>query len=157
MGTLVEALYDSGKVPCCDLVGIVVPETKMCGIINRKPMRRRAVPYIAMDLYAKNNRRLRVYERDGELNIISLAGALGVFTVKLLKSDIVPVIQKHTNVPAEGQIGSPDQGEMFFYILPADTLTLATVQYVFDVTVTLADGNTYTTVEGVINLLQPVM
>jgi len=157
MATLVEALFDSSRVPCCDLVGIVVAETKLCGIINRKPMRRRAVPFIPMDLYAKNNRRLRVYIRDGELNIVSTLGALGVFTVKLLKTDIVPVISKHTNIPAEGEIGSPDEGEMFFYVLPADTTLLATVQYVFDVTVTLADGNTYTTVEGVLNLLQPVM
>lgn len=152
----IEVLYDTSSLPSCDLVGILVAETQLCGIINNCPMRRRAVPFVPMDLYANNNRRLRVYIRDGDLNIVDLTGATCVFTVKLTKDDALPVIQKSTAVPAEGQIGSADQGECFFYVLPSDTSPLDIAQYVFDVSVTLADGNQYTTVEGVVNLLQPV-
>jgi len=108
-----------------------------------------------MDLYQNNNRRLRVYVRDGSLNIVNLTDAVCVFTVKDHKGGSV-IIQKSTAVPAEGMIGSADQGECFFFILPADTATLDDCQYVYDVRVTLVDGNTYTVVEGVLNLLEPV-
>lgn len=152
----VEVLYDSSRMPVCDLVGIVTAETKFCGIINNCPLRRRAVPFYSMDLYQNNDRRLRVYIRDGNLNIVDLTGATVVFTVKSNKADVVPVIQKSTAVPAEGLIGAADEGECFFYIVHADTSGLDICQYVYDVRVLLADGNTYTTVEGVLNLLQPV-
>lgn len=152
----IETLYDTSSLPPCDLVGILTAEMQLYGIINNCPLRRRAVPFYSMDLYANNNRRLRVYIRDGDLNIVDLTGATCLFTVKMLKADAVLTIQKSTAVPAEGQIGSADQGECFFYILPADTASLAIAQYVYDVSVELADGNQYTTVEGVLNLLQPV-
>jgi hypothetical protein len=152
----IEVLYDISSLPECDLVGILVAETQFCGIINNCPLRRRAVPYYPMDLYANNNRRLRVFIRDGDLNIIDLTGATCVFTAKLTKNDVLPSIQKSTAVSGEGEIGSPDQGECFFYIVPSDTSSLDIAQYKFDITVTLADGNSYTTVEGVLNLLQPV-
>ena len=152
----IEVLYDTSSLPECDLVGILTAETQLCGIINNCPLRRRAVPYYPMDLYANNNRRLRCYVRDGDLNIIDLTGATCVFTVKMSKSDTSPTIQKSTAVSGEGQIGSADQGECFFYILPTDTDSIDIAQYVYDVTVTLADGNSYTVVEGVLNLLEPV-
>jgi hypothetical protein len=152
----IEALYDTASLPECDLVGILTAETQLCGIINNCPLRRRAVPFYPMDFYADNNRRLRTYIRDGNLNIIDLTGATCIFTVKMTKTDTTPTIQKSTAVPGEGEIGSADQGECFFYLVPADTASLAIAQYVFDVTVILADGNSYTTVEGVFNLLQPV-
>jgi hypothetical protein len=152
----IEVLFNTKNLPRCDLVGVLVAETELCGIINNCPLRRRAVPFYSMDLYADNNRRLRVFIKDQDLNSINLTGATCIFTVKLKKSDALPVIQKSTAVPAEGQIGSPDQGECFFYIVPADTSSLDIAQYKYDVSVILADGNQYTTVEGVLNLLEPV-
>ena len=152
----IEVLYDTSSLPECDLVGILTAETQLCGIINNCPLRRRAVPFYPMDFYADNNRRLRCYIRDGDLNIVDLTGATCIFTVKMTKDDVTPAIQKSTAVSGEGQIGSADQGECFFYLVPADTSSLAIAQYRFDVTVILADGNEYTTVEGVFNLLQPV-
>lgn len=153
---LIEVLYDTGSLPECDLVGVVTAETQFCGVINNCPLRRREVPFYPLDLYQDNNRRLRVYIRDGDMNIVDLTGATCVFTVKLTKEDALPVIQKSTAVSGEGEIGSADQGECFFYIVPADTSGLDIAQYVFDVTVTLSDGNVYTSVEGVLNLLQRV-
>jgi hypothetical protein len=138
------------------LLGILTKESQFLGIINNYPLRRTAVPYETMELYAGNKRRIRVYIKDPDLNIINLTGALCVFSFRQRKGGPI-VFQKHTNVPAEGMIGSADQGECFFFILPTDTVKLDIAQYVFDVSVTLTGGDgPYTTVEGVINLLQPV-
>jgi len=151
-----EAYYNSSDLHPYDLLGILVRETQLVGIINNFPLRRTAVPYDAIDLYAGNKRRLRVFIKDASLNIINLTGALCVLTLRKTKSGPI-VFQKHTNVPAEGMIGSSDQGECFFFIVAADTANLDIMQYVFDVTVTLtgSDGP-YTTVEGVVNLRQAV-
>lgn len=151
----VDTLYDLTKMYPYDLTGILIEKTNMCGVINNHPVRRRAVPYESIDLYAKNNRTFRVYVKDADLNIINVAGCTGVFTFKKTKADAV-LFTKNTAVAGQGAIGSPDQGELLFYILPADTVTLDIRQYVFDVRLTLPSGAVYTVLEGVINLQQPV-
>jgi hypothetical protein len=152
----VEVLYDVRDLHPYDLLGILVAETAMCGIINNDLMRRRAVPYVSFELYAGSNRRLRVYVKDGDLQIVDLTGATCIFTMRQTKDDPI-VVQKTTAVPAEGMIGAADEGEVFFFLVPADTATLDICQYVFDVSVTKATGEVYkAVVEGVINLLQPV-
>ena len=114
------------------------------------------MPFTPIDLYKDNNRRLRVFIKDGNLDIVDVTDALGIFTLKDTKDDAI-IFQKSTAVPAEGAIGSGDEGEMFFFIVPADTASLTGGgQYVWDVRVTLDNGEIYTTSEGVINLLQPV-
>ena len=150
----IEALYDMTKMHPYDLNGILVVEDKMCGIVNNYPPRRNAVPYETIELYSNNNRTLRVYVKTPELNVINVAGAVGVLTIKTTKDSMLPTITKSTAIPAQGAIGSPDQGEMFFYILPADTANIDIRQYVFDVKVTLSTGKVYTILEGVINLQQ---
>ena len=151
----IEVLYSLEDLPPCDLVGILISESVLNGIVNNRPLRRKPMPFYPLELYANNNRRLRVFTRDGDLNIINLTGATCVFTVKDTKSGPI-IIQKSTAVPAEGTIGSPDEGECFFYILPTDTVSLQITQYVYDIRVTLASGSTYTTVEGVLNLQESV-
>jgi hypothetical protein len=148
-------LFDSSSLHPDDLNGILVAETQASGIVNNYPGRS-AVPSISIDLYANNNRTLRVFIKTPDLNIVDLTGAAGLFTVRTEKGSATIIIQKSTAIPAQGQIGSADQGEMFFYIVPADTSSLAIRQYVYDVRVTLSTGKTYTVLEGVINLLKPV-
>ncbi|MEI7943003.1 MAG: hypothetical protein WCH76_07585 [Candidatus Riflemargulisbacteria bacterium] len=151
----VDAIFDMTKMYPYDLTGILIKKTDLCGIVNIHPVRRNAVPYESIDLYANNNRTFRVYVKDSDLNIINVAGCTGMFTFKKTKEDS-PLFTKSTSIAAQGAIGSPDQGELLFYILPADTATLDIRQYVFDVRLTLASGATYTVLEGVINLQQPV-
>ena len=153
--SLPEAIYDYSKMYPCDLNGSLVAEIKMNGVINNYPVRRAAVPYYAIDMYSSDNRTFRVFVKTPDLNIVDLSGATGVMTVKTLKGGSV-LISKSTAVPVQGQIGSADEGEMFFYFLPADTSSLDARQYVFDVSVTLVTGKQYTVLEGVINLIQPV-
>jgi len=152
----IEVWYDPSQLHSDELLGVLVSRTSCVGIINRYPVRRSAVPYEAIELYADNDRTLRVFVKDADLDIIDLTGATAVFTMKETKQSTIPSVQKSTAVPAQGQIGAADEGEVLFFILPADTASLDIRQYVFDVEVTLASGKAYTVLEGTINLLQPV-
>jgi hypothetical protein len=153
----IEVLYDPSKLPQCDLLGIVTSENKICGIINNCPGRREPVPFQTIDLFAGDDRQLRLLVKNGELQIIELDGAAkAVFTVKLRADDATPVFTKDTDVSGEGMIGAADEGEAFFFIVPADTASLTVCQYVWDVRVTLDDGKTYTVARGLLNLLEPV-
>lgn len=149
-------LYDTTQLHPDDLMGELVSENRMCGVVNNYPIGRTAVPYEEIQIYANNNRTLRVFVKTPDLNIVNLTGAVGVFSVKTDKSSSTTLISKHTNVPAEGQIGAADQGEMFFFLIPSDTATLDIRQYVFDVKVTLSNTKVYTVLEGTIDLQQPV-
>ena len=149
-------LYDASQLHPGDLMGELVSETRMCGVVNNYPIGRAAVPYEEIQIYANNNRTLRVFVKTPDLNVVNVTGAVGVLSVKTDKSAMTAIMTKHTNVPAEGQIGSPDQGELIFYILPADTASLDIRQYVFDVKVTLSSGKAYTVLEGIIDLQKPV-
>lgn len=152
----IEFLYYSSNLPEHDIVGILVVETKLYGLVNNYPLRRKPVPYYPIDLFQNNNRRLRVYIRDAILQPVDITGCEVIFTVKLKRSDTTSVIQKSTSVSGEGEIGSPDEGECFFYIVPEDTEELTVGQYVWDVTLYKADGKIYTVADGVVNLLLPV-
>ena len=150
------AFYDPLDLHPGELLGVLVARTNAVGIIDNKPVRRRAVPYTKFDLYSGDDRELRVYVKDGDLDIINLTGATVVLTVKKTKGGAV-LFSKSTANPTEGTIGSPDEGEAIFYIVPADTSSLDSPdQYVYDVEVTTAAGKKYTVLEGLINLLEPV-
>lgn len=113
------------------------------------------MPFDAIEIYRGNKRRIRIYVRDPDLNIIDLTGAECTFTVRHTKSGPI-LLQKKTSVPAEGQIGAADEGEAFFFILAEDTQNLDVAQYVYDVTVMLSGDGPYTVAEGVVNLVGPV-
>ena len=149
-------LFDPSQLHPDDLTGILIFELQMCGIVNNYPVGRHAVPYQSIDLFANNDRTFRVFVKTPDLNIVNLTGAQGILTVKTDKCSPTVIFQKSTMVGTQGAIGSPDQGEMFFYIVPADTATLDIRQYVFDVRTTLSPGKSYTVLEGVINLDKPV-
>ena len=149
-------LYDATELHPDDLTGILISETRMNGVVNNYPVRRAAVPFVSMDLYANNNRTLRVFVKTPALEIVDLTGAVGIFTVRTEKGSATAVIQKSTLVAAQGAIGSADQGEMFFYLIPGDTASLDIRQYVYDIRVTLSSGKSYTVLEGTINLQEPV-
>lgn len=149
-------LYDTAQLHPDDLTGILVSETRMCGVVNNYPVGRTAVPYEEIQIYANNNRTLRVFVKTPDLNIVDLTNAVGVLTVKTQKGSSTTVISKSTAIAGQGAIGSADQGEMFFYLIPTDTSSLDVRQYVFDVKVTLVTGKVYTVLEGIIDLQQPV-
>lgn len=143
-------LFDASALHPDDLTGILESVTQLCGVVNNYPVGRAAVPFESMDLYASSDRTLRVYVKTPDLNIVDLTSATGVLTIKTDKDATVPSLVR------SGVVGSADQGEMFFYLVPADTAPLAIRQYVYSIKITLSSGKVYTVLEGVINLLQPV-
>ena len=152
-------LYDTSQLHPGELLGIVRFETRFCAIIDKMPLTIKGgntMPYVSFDIYAGSDRRLRVFFKDENLDIVNITGATCVFTMRHIKSGPIAV-QKSTAVSGQGQIGAADEGECFFFLVPADTSALDICQYVFDVKITLTGGEVYKgTIEGVINLLQPV-
>ena len=137
----IEALFYYQQLYPLDLTGILVKESVLNGVINGYPLwRQEAMPYEAIDLYAGNARRFRVFTRDANLCPINITGATCYLTFKQTASGPI-VFRKSTAVPSEGMIGSADAGECFFYVLPADTQNIPICQYVFDVTIFLAGGD----------------
>jgi len=151
----VEVLYELQKLEPFELIGELVYETKLTGLIDNFPTRRSAMPYEKIELMADNDRTLRLLIRDKNLDVIDITGGTGVFTVRTKKSGPI-IMAKSTATAAEGTLGAADEGELFFYILPADTISLDTRQYVFDMQITLSSGKKYTVMEGLINLQNPV-
>lgn len=149
-------LFDSSQLHPGDLTGVLTSESRMCGIVNNYPIGRTAVPYEEIQMYANNDRALRVFVKTPPLDVVNLTGAVGVLTVKTDKDATAAVVTKSTAVAGQGMIGAADQGEMFFYLVPADTASLDIRQYVFDVMVTLSTGKKYTVLEGIIDLQEPV-
>jgi hypothetical protein len=148
-------LFDASALHPDDLLGIMESETQLVGVVNNYPVGRAAVPFEPMDLFSGSDRTLRVFVKTPDLNIVNLTGAQGLLTVKTDKDATVPSITKSTLSGSQGAIGSPDQGEMFFYLVPADTTALDIRQYVYDILLTLSTGKKYTVAEGVINLQKP--
>lgn len=152
---MVEVIYDAGQLHPGKLTGILVLETQMFGTVNYycSTSGGMNVPHYKIDLYIDNNRQLRIFIKDEDLNIIDLTGTTLVLTVRKNTGDAA-TFTKSTAVAAEGAIGAADEGECFFYILPADTASLEG-QYIFDVELTTTSGKQYTVLEGILNLLQP--
>ena len=151
-----EDFYDLSKLDPYDIPGELVWQSVFLGVAQNYPIKAFTVPYYALFLYAGDNRSLRVYVKDPDLNIINLTGAVGRLYVKTNHSATTATITKATDIAGQGAIGTADEGEMFFYLVPSDTATLTIQQYVFSIRVTLATGKTYTVTDGVINLKQPV-
>lgn len=151
----VTVLYDTSQLHPGEVTGILISRTDLCATINFYQMGEPAVPHYKVDLYANNNRTLRVFVKDDSLNIINLTGAVAVLTVKPTKTGTT-TFTKTTAVAAQGIIAAADEGEINFYIVPADTASLDIRQYVFDVKATLSNGKKYTVVEGILDLLRPV-
>jgi len=150
-----NVIYDTSLLRPGELTGIAVPETQMCGTVNyfHSTEGGKNVPHFRVDLYIGNDRTLRVYIKDEDLNVVDLTGTTLVLTVRKEAGGAV-IFTKSTAVAAEGAIGAADEGECFFYILPADTASLED-QYIFDVALTTVAVKTYTVLEGILNLLQP--
>jgi len=156
-----EAFYDYGAdSEPLELNGEFVWRQTFIGYMSRLPhrllSRASQVPYYNVELYAGSDRTLRLYVRDQDDNIVDLTGATCKFTMRRTKDGPI-LVQKSTAVPAQGQIGSADRGEVLFYLIPSDTSSLDVYeQYVFDMHVQVASGKQATVLEGLIDLKQPV-
>ena len=97
--------------------------------------------------------RLTVTKPDGSL--YDLTGGRLVFTVKGALSDDLPVLQKRTNIPAEGVITDPRRGIAEFYFVPADTQGIQPCTLIFDVWLITAAGERFCVVQRSSFVVQP--
>ena len=140
-----------------DLEGMLVWEFVLTGNTDVYPKGKGSMPFETTFMYRGENKTVHVYVKDQNQNPIIVTGAVATLTIKDVKGTAATVlIQKVTNIPAQGNLGATDKGELYFYLLPADTLTLDIRQYVFDVKISLANGKQYTVLDGVINLKETV-
>jgi len=144
--------YDLDKLAPYDLQGEVVIENKLTGITLSFPLEVKKLPYYSLSFFKNDDRSIRVMVKNSGLDIINLTGAVGEFFWRTAQEDGTTLFTKKTDVAAEGQIGAADEGEMFFFIKPADTASLDVRQYYFLTRVTLSNGKTYTVNHGVINM-----
>jgi hypothetical protein len=133
-----------------ELKGIVVSETAMRGEVNRYNEGGR-MPKYKVDLAKGNNRTLRIFVEDENLDAYNVTGCVLVLTARKTKTASAVII-KSTAVAAQGAIGAANKGECFFYMLPADTATLSG-QYLFEIKLTTQEAKVYTVLTGVLNLL----
>ena len=110
----------------------------------------------SLSMYAGSDKTYKCVVKDRTLNPINVYNGVGIMSWKHDKSATAFILQKHTNIPSEGSLGDPTQGELLFYLVPADTSALEIRQYAFDVKVHLSNGKWYTVAEGTINLHKPV-
>lgn len=152
----VEAYYKMDDLHPYELTGWVVFENKMVGLVNPYGWGKGCkMPVENIYVSKGNNRTLRVFVKTPELDIVDMTGQLGTLSVKKKMTDEVPVILKRTWVSEEGQVGSGDRGEMFFYLVPDDTLLLESGQYPYDVSVEV-QGKKYTILTGLLEISSTV-
>lgn len=138
-----------------DLVGICIWEEVLTGMTEYYPKGKGNMPFEKLSMYAGENKTIRVYIKDRDMNPVNVLGSSCVLTVKEKKTDTSATIQK-TAGGATGGIGAADEGEIFFFLIPTDTSSLATIEYVFDVKATLSNGKVYTVLEGTLKINDPV-
>lgn len=98
-----------------------------------------------------DNKTYLCYVKDRYNNPINIADCVCTMTFYDEVGGII-VIQKHTNVSGEGVIGSPDEGEFYFYLVPSDTSALDAQQYPFKIEIDFPSGKHYTISQGVLQL-----
>ena len=138
-----------------EMNAIVDEEYEFFGIVEYQPLRRKPVPVENFSLYIGNDKTITVFMRTPDSDVVNITGSTSLFTIKVDKDSPV-LIQKSTANAVEGQLGNIADGEIQFFILPADTSLLNDGQYVYDVTFISPSGRRYTSLEGTINLKRTV-
>jgi hypothetical protein len=105
------------------------------------------LPENAVTIIRGTSKTLELVVTDADGKAADLTGAKVIMTVKEHLTDTVPLVQKTSEVPAQAQVTVPREGKARIYLVPADTQTLATKQYVFDVWAVLASGKRFAVVQ----------
>ncbi len=154
MGNFARSYYEIDQLHPFDLTGVLVYEDVFTGIADNYELAGGCtVPYEVIDIVKGNDRTIRVYVKDRNLDIIDLTGATAYFVAQETPESPIVINLTTANI-SEGEIGAADEGEIFFYFVPATTTVLNIRQYVWYVVVTLSNGKQYTVVNGVMNLLR---
>jgi len=99
-----------------------------------------------------DDRMIRVFMKDENLDIIDLNGAEARFYVSESSKSSTYIIRKSTSVYSEGVVRTPERGEVIFFLTAADTKDLEPTQYYFQTVLILSNGKRYTACSGYFNL-----
>lgn len=106
----------------------------------------------AIEFYKGDNKMIRVYVKDENMNIINLNGAEAKFYLTYNSKSENYIFRKTTSDYTQGLVRTPEKGEIVFFINSEDTAELPVDQYFYQVIVTLSNGNRYTVVSANMNL-----
>jgi hypothetical protein len=104
------------------------------------------LPENAVSIVRGTSRTLSLKVKDADGNPVNLTGATVYFTVKQKAKDKYWLIQKISTDIAQVEIPNPTDGIAKIYLVPEDTVSLATTRYMFDVWVILSSGERYVVV-----------
>lgn len=134
-----------------NLSGTIERQTTILGLT--KPTRRiNKMPSNSISLYKGDNRIIRIYVKDENLDIINLNGAEARLFVAESSKSTSYVLRKTTANYSEGTIRTPERGEIVFFIDGSDTEELEATQYFYQVIVILNNGQRYTVCSDVLTL-----
>lgn len=97
-------------------------------------------PENSLGIIRGTSRTLQLTITDATGKPVDLTGAKIVMTVKVLATDINPLIQKTTDTSSQALITVPREGKAEIYLIPADTQTLTIKQYTYDIWLILLSG-----------------
>lgn len=106
----------------------------------------------AIEFYKGDDKMIRVFVKDENMDIINLNGAEARFYLSYNSKSETYIFRKTTADYTQGIIRTPEKGEIVFFINSIDTVNLPTDQYFYQVIVTLSNGNRYTVVSANMNL-----
>lgn len=106
----------------------------------------------SVELFKGDNRMLRVFVKDENLDIIDLNGAEARFFLAESSQSGEYIFKKTTLNYQEGVIRTPELGEVVFFINTDDTKELDPTQYYYQIIIILKNGQRYTVANGVFNL-----
>lgn len=106
----------------------------------------------AIELYKGDNKMIRVFVKDENMNIINLNGAEARFYLAYNSKSTTYLFRKTTADYTQGIVRTPEKGEIVFFINSEDTSNLTPDQYFYQVIVTLSNGNRYTVTTANLNL-----
>ncbi|MCK9154610.1 MAG: hypothetical protein M0P12_00700 [Paludibacteraceae bacterium] len=110
------------------------------------------MPNNNFELSKGDDRMIRVYMKDENLDILDLNGAEARFYLSESSKSSTYVIRKSTNSYSEGVIRTPERGEVIFFLGASDTKDLDPTQYYFQIVLILSNGRRYTACTGYMNL-----
>jgi len=106
----------------------------------------------AIEFYKGDDKMIRVYVKDENMDIINLNGAEAKFYLSYNSKSENYIFRKTTADYTQGIVRTPEKGEIVFFINSEDTADLPVDQYFYQVIVTLSNGNRYTVVSANMNL-----
>jgi len=135
-----------------DVNGTLERITKINGTVGHPKWRLPKMQSNSIEIYKGDNRMIRVYVKDENLDIIDLNGAEARLLIAEGTQSSSYLIRKTTENYEDGVIKTPELGEIIFFINTDDTKDLDPSQYYYQIIVVLKNGQRYTVCSDMFDL-----